>query len=168
MLTSNYSRNIPLFKGFIVKNFKENPDGSFSAYLEMPKTDHICPHCSHSTSYIKDYRTQIVKDAQIFGQDVFIHLRKRRYLCKHCSHSFTEDNPLVHRYQHFTSRFYLLAYKEFGRYSHLKLYLKDLVFLLPALSVGSTKLIIHCLSFLSALVLMSSKVMLITRSSSVI
>ena len=37
MLTSNYSRNIPFFKGFIVKNFKENPDGSYEAYLEMPK-----------------------------------------------------------------------------------------------------------------------------------
>lgn len=60
----------------------------------MPKTDHICTHCGHSTSYIKDYRTQIVKDVQMFGQDVFIHLRKRRYLCKHCGHSFTEANPL--------------------------------------------------------------------------
>lgn len=109
----NYSRNIPLFKGLTVKKFLENSDGSFSAYLEMPKTDHICPHCGHSTSYIKDYRTQIVKDVQMFGQDVFIHLRKRRYLCKHCGHSFTEANPLVYRYQHFTSRFYLLAYKEF-------------------------------------------------------
>lgn len=109
----NYSRNIPLFKGLTVKKFLENSDGSFSAYLEIPKTDHICPHCGHSTSYIKDYRTQVVKDAQIFGQDVFIHLRKRRYLCKHCGHSFTEDNPLIRRYQHFTSRFYLLAYKEF-------------------------------------------------------
>ena len=109
----NYSRNIPLFKGLTVKNFIENSDGSFSAYLEIPKTDHICPHCGHSTSYIKDYRTQIVKDAQMFDQDVFIHLRKRRYLCKHCGHSFTEANPLVYRYQHFTSRFYLLAYKEY-------------------------------------------------------
>lgn len=113
MLSCNYSRNITLFKGFTVKKFEENPDGSFSAYLEMPKTSHICPHCGHSTSYIKDYRIQVVKDAQIFGKDVFLHLRKRRYLCKHCGHSFTEDNPLIHRYQHFTSRFYLLAYKEF-------------------------------------------------------
>ena len=116
----NYSRNIPLFKEFTVKNFEENPDGSFSAYLEMPKTDHICPHCGHSTSYIKDYRIQIVKDAQIFGQDLFIHLRKRRYLCKQCGHSFTENNPLVHRYQHFTSRFYLLAYKEFQQMQPFK------------------------------------------------
>lgn len=90
----NYSRNIPLFKGLTVKKFLENSDASFSAYLEMPKTDHICTHCGHSTSYIKDYRTQIVKDVQMFGQDVFIHLRKRRYLCKHCGHSFTEANPL--------------------------------------------------------------------------
>lgn len=109
----NYSRNIPLFKGLTVKKFLENSDGSFSAYLEMPKTDHICPHCGNSTSYIKDYRTQIVKDAQMFVQDVFIHLRKRRYFCKHCGHYFTEANPLVYRYQHFTSRFYLLAYKEY-------------------------------------------------------
>ena len=113
MLTSNYSRNIPFFKGFIVKNFKENPDGSYEAYLEMPKQPHICPHCGHSTSFIKDYRTQIIKDTKAFGQDLYIHLRKRRYICRHCNHSFTEYNPLVNRYQHFTGRFYAQAYKEF-------------------------------------------------------
>ena len=103
----------PFFKGFIVKNFKENPDGSYEAYLEMPKEAHICPHCGHSTSFIKDYRTQIIKDAKAFGQDLYIHLRKRRYICRHCNHSFTEYNPLVNRYQHFTGRFYAQAYKEF-------------------------------------------------------
>lgn len=113
MLTCNYSRNIPFFKDFILKNFKENSDGSFSAYLEMPKTEHICQHCGHPTSFIKDYRIQIIKDAQIFGKDLYIHLRKRRYLCKHCGHSFTETNPLVQRYQHFTTRFYAQVYKEF-------------------------------------------------------
>lgn len=87
----------------------------------MPKTDHICPYYGHSTSYIKDYRIQIVKDAQILGKDVFLHIRKRRYLCKHCGHSFTEDNPLVHRYQHFTSRFYLLTYKEFREMQPFKI-----------------------------------------------
>ena len=113
MLTSNYSRNIPFFKGFIVKNFKENPDGSYEAHLEMPKEAHICPHCGHSTSFIKDYRTQIIKDAKAFGQDLYIHLRKRRYICRHCNHSFTEYNPLVNRYQHFTGRFNAQTYKEF-------------------------------------------------------
>ncbi len=109
----NYSRNIPLFKGFIVKNFKENSSGSYEAYLEMPKTTHICPYCGHSTSYVKDYRIQVIKDTKIGGQDLFIHLRKRRYICNHCCHSFTEPNPLVKRYQHFTGRFYSQTYREF-------------------------------------------------------
>ena len=115
MLTCNYSGNIPLFKDFIVKIFKENSDGSYSVYLEMPKKEHICPYCDHSTSYIKDYRTQIVKDTKMGNNDVFIHLRKRRYICNHCRHSFTEPNPLVHRYQHFTARFYAQIYKDFPK-----------------------------------------------------
>ena len=120
MLTSNYSRNIPFFKGFIVKNFVKNPNGSYEAHIEMPREEHICPHCSHSTSCVKDYRIQIIKDAQIFGEDLIIHLRKRRYICKHCHHSFTEANPLVHKYQHFTSRFYTQAYKEFQNLQSFK------------------------------------------------
>lgn len=72
MLACNYSRNIPLFKGFTVKNFKENSSGSYEVFLEMPKTDHIYPHCGHSTSYVKDYRIQIIKDTKIGGRDLFI------------------------------------------------------------------------------------------------
>lgn len=113
MLTCNYSRNIPLFKGFIVKNFLENSSGFYEVYLEMPKTIHICPYCGYSTSYVKDYRIQIIKDTKIGGKDLFIHLRKRRYICNHCCHSFTELNPLVKRYQHFSSRFYTQTYQEF-------------------------------------------------------
>ena len=113
MLTSNYSRNIPLFKGFIVKNFLENSSGFYEVYLEMPKTIHRCPYCGYSTSYVKDYRIQIIKDTKIGGKDLFIHLRKRRYICNHCRRSFTELNPLVKRYQHFSSRFYTQTYQEF-------------------------------------------------------
>ena len=113
MLTCNYSRNIPLFKGFIVKNFLENSSGFYEVYLEMPKTIHICPYCGYSTSYVKDYRIQIIKDTKIGGKDLFIHLRKRRYICNHCRRSFTELNPLVKRYQHFSSRFYTQTYQEF-------------------------------------------------------
>ena len=120
MLTSNYSRNIPFFKGFIVKNFVKNPSGSYEAHIEMPREEHICQHCGHSTSYVKDYRIQVIKDAQIFGEDLIIHLRKRRYICKHCQHSFTETNHLVHKYQHFTSRFYTQAYKEFQNLQSFK------------------------------------------------
>lgn len=115
MLLNHYSGISLFFKGLIVKNFRELLSGAFEFELEMPREEQICPHCSHNTSRIKDYRIQKFKDAQAFGKDVFIILRKRRYLCPHCKKSFTESNPLIHRYQHFSGRFYSLTVKEFQR-----------------------------------------------------
>ncbi|MDO4920409.1 MAG: ISL3 family transposase [Phascolarctobacterium sp.] len=117
MLQDNYNQNNPLFKGVILKSFQEiqdeNNKSHFEACIDMPVKAHRCPHCGCITNKIKDYRTQIFKDADIFGNTVFIHLKKRRYFCSHCHKSFTEENPLIQRYRHFSSRFYTLVYKEF-------------------------------------------------------
>ena len=113
MLTDNYILENLFFKGFKLKKFYKASDDSFITELGMPKKDTICPHCGNPTSRIKDYRVQKIKDLSILGKPFKIHLKKRRYICKHCNCSFTESNPLVHRYQHFTNRFYAQAYREF-------------------------------------------------------
>ena len=113
MLQDNYTQDLPLFKGVTVKYFRENEEnGNLEVFIEMPVKEHRCPHCGHTTTYIKDYRLQTVKDLTVAGKPLIVTVRKRRYICKECNSTFTEDNPYIKRYCHFPQRFYLEAIKE--------------------------------------------------------
>lgn len=116
MLQDHYNQNNPLFKGVIVKSFQEiqGKDGNdhYEAAIEMPIMAHNCPHCGEITTYIKDYRIQRAKDLNLLEKPLYLIIRKRRYVCPSCGSTFTESNPLIKRYQHFSSRFYLNAIRE--------------------------------------------------------
>ena len=113
MLQDNYTQDLPLFKGVSVKYFRENEEsGNLEAFIEMPVKEHRCPHCGHTTTYIKDYRLQTVKDLTVAGKPLIVTVRKRRYICKECNSTFTENNPYIKRYCHFPQRFYLESIKE--------------------------------------------------------
>lgn len=113
MLQDNYTQDLPLFKGVTVKYFRENEEnGNLEVFIEMPVKEHRCPYCGHTTTYIKDYRLQTVKDLTVAGKPLIVTVRKRRYICKNCNSTFTEDNPYIKRYCHFPQRFYLEALKE--------------------------------------------------------
>lgn len=113
MLQDNYTQDLPLFKGVTVKYFRENEEnGNLEVFIEMPVKEHRCPCCGHTTTYIKDYRLQTVKDLTVAGKPLIVTVRKRRYICKNCNSTFTEDNPYIKRYCHFPQRFYLEALKE--------------------------------------------------------
>ena len=116
----HYSETSVLFKGTLVKSIAESEDGIIHAFLEMPLREHICPYCGCTTSKIKDYRIQKIKDVEIIGKKMFIFLRKRRYYYARCHKTFTEDNPLVSRYQRVTIRFYQQVYKELMRMQSFK------------------------------------------------
>lgn len=116
----HYSETSVLFKGTLVKSIAESEDGIIHACLEMPLREHICPYCGCTTSKIKDYRIQKIKDVEIIGKKMFIFLRKRRYYCARCHKTFTENNPLVARYQRVTIRFYQQVYKELMRMQSFK------------------------------------------------
>lgn len=113
MLQDNYTQDLPLFKGLTVKYFRENEQKEgFEAFIEMPVKEHRCPHCGHTTTYIKDYRLQTVKDLTVAGKPLIVTVRKRRYICKECNSTFTENNPYIKRYCHFLQRFYFESIKE--------------------------------------------------------
>lgn len=113
MLQDNYTQSLPLFKGVSVKYFRENEEnGNLEAFIEMPIKEHRCPHCGHTTTYIKDYRLQTVKDLTVAGKPLIVTVRKRRYICKECNSTFTENNPYIKRYCHFPQRFYFESIKE--------------------------------------------------------
>lgn len=83
MLQDNYTQSLPIFKGVTVKYFRENEENSNLEAYEMPVKEHRCPHCGNSTTYIKDYRLQTVKDLTVAGKPLIVtFVRKRRYICK--------------------------------------------------------------------------------------
>lgn len=113
MFQDNYTQDLPIFKGVTVKYFRENEEnGNLEAFIEMPVKEHRCPHCGHTTTYIKDYRLQTVKDLTVAGKPLIVTVRKRRYICKECNSTFTENNPYIKRYCHFPQRFYFESIKE--------------------------------------------------------
>ena len=108
MLHDNYTQSIPFFKGVNTKYFEEDEStGSYKAFIEMPVKEHRCPHCGNSTTYIKDYRLQTVRDLVVLGKPLIVTIRKRRY-----NATFTEENPYIKRYCHFPDRLYLESIKE--------------------------------------------------------
>lgn len=42
----------------------------------MPVKEHRCPHCGNSTTYIKDYRLQTVRDLVVLGKPLIVTIRK--------------------------------------------------------------------------------------------
>lgn len=113
MLQDNYTQDLPLFKGVSIKYFRENEEnGNLEAFIEMPVKEHRCPHCGYTSTYIKDYRLQKVKDLSLVGKPLIVTIRKRRYICKNCNSTFSENNPYIKRYCHFPQRFYFESIKE--------------------------------------------------------
>ena len=103
MLYTDYTQKLLNLQGVLVK--KVTSVHSFTMIdIEMPVTPHICPHCGTHTSYIHDYRKQLIKDIPAFGQSVILNYRRRRYRCPHCGKCFSEQHPFVPRYHRMTSR----------------------------------------------------------------
>ena len=102
-MLSNCIKDLLNLKGVIVKSIK-NLEDSINIYIEMPKIEHICPHCGAKTSKVHDYYSQIIKDVPIYFKPTNIIYNKRRYECKCCKKSFFEDNPIISRYHRKTNR----------------------------------------------------------------
>lgn len=103
MLSIDYTQKLLNLQGVLVK--KVTSIHSFTMIdIEMPVATHICPNCGTHTSYIHDYRRQLIKDIPAFGQAVILNYRRRRYRCPHCGKCFSEQHPFVPRYHRMTSR----------------------------------------------------------------
>ena len=103
MLSIDYTQKLLNLQGVLVKNVTHSHFFTMID-IEMPVTPHICPHCGTHTSYIHDYRRQLIKDIPAFGQPIILNYRRRRYRCPHCGKCFSEQHPFVPRYHRMTSR----------------------------------------------------------------
>ncbi|MBR1860080.1 MAG: ISL3 family transposase [Selenomonadaceae bacterium] len=73
-------------------------------HLTLNVKANCCPSCGNETTYIHDYREQVVKDIDIIGMHTYIHLRKRRYRCLNCNKRFQEKNIFLPKYKRTTNR----------------------------------------------------------------
>ena len=103
MLYLNYTQNILGLQGVLVKKVTSSRCLTLID-IEMPVSQHICPACGLSTSYIHDYRHQLIRDIPAFGVPVILNYRRRRYRCPHCGKCFSEHHPFVPKYHRMTRR----------------------------------------------------------------
>lgn len=66
--------------------------------VEIPKKEHVCPVCGHSTSYVHDYKIRTINHGVINHRQIIILYNQRRYVCKKCNKRFAEKNDFVARY----------------------------------------------------------------------
>lgn len=93
MLKDNNTVNLLEIQGGILTG-SDSTETRKVIYLELEKKAHKCPCCGNKTSYIHDYRTQNVKDIQMFNKQTIFMYRKRRYICKKCNKKFYETTTL--------------------------------------------------------------------------
>lgn len=103
MLYLNYTQNILGLQEVLVKKVTSSPHFTVID-IEMPVSQHVCPACGLYTSYIHDYRYQLIKDIPAFGVPVILNYKRRRYRCPHCGKCFSEHHPFVPKYHRMTSR----------------------------------------------------------------
>lgn len=103
MLNNYYIQKLIGIKDIIVTDISQD-DFSTHIYFELPVKSHNCPCCHRPTSYIHDYRTQIIEDDSAFSKFIYLHYRKRRYHCSYCNKRFYEKNTFLPRYHRMTTR----------------------------------------------------------------
>ena len=101
MLNQDYTTKLLNLEDVIITNV-ENISDQLHIYIELPRSEHICPACGAVTNHVHDYRMQTVKDVPL-ARETFLHLRKRRYRCS-CGKRFFEKNSFLPRYYRVTSR----------------------------------------------------------------
>ena len=112
MLMKDYTAELLNLEDVIITDVTNISD-QLHIYIELPRTEHICPACGASTDRIHDYRMQTIKDVPL-ARDTFLHLRKRRYRCS-CGKRFFEKNPFLPRYYRLTSRLVAQIIQEFRK-----------------------------------------------------
>ena len=103
MLTINYTQELLNLQDVQVEKV-ENFEKIKRIHIKLNRKKVFCPVCHAETSKIHDYRTQIVKDCEAFGQRIELVLRKRRYICLACRKRFAEPNTFLPKYHRMTSR----------------------------------------------------------------
>ena len=110
-MRNNNINNLLNLKGVFIKN-NENNDKNIIIHVQTKHHECCCPHCGSTTSKIKDYHSQIIKDAPIQFKNTYIELTKIRYYCKSCNKTFYEKLDFLAKHQRTTNRLLVYIYDQ--------------------------------------------------------
>ena len=119
MLQKDYITNILGIANISADKIERNREG-VHIYISTKQSVHVCPCCGQKTKYIHDYRTQKIKDLNLYGEHCYLMLRKRRYVCGNCGKRFYEKYDFLPKYSHFSQRVYLSILKAMERKASCK------------------------------------------------
>ena len=103
MLSFDYTKDLLNLQDVNVIKI-EHFDNNTLIYTQLPVKPHTCPCCSHTTSYVHDYRIRHIKDISAFGKNITLIHNHRRYVCKECGKRFSETNSFAPKYHRVTLR----------------------------------------------------------------
>ena len=119
MLQKDYITNILGIANVSADKIERNREG-VHIYISTQQSVHVCPCCGQKTKYVHDYRTQKIKDLNLYGEHCCLMLRKRRYVCGNCGKRFYEKYDFLPKYSHFSQRVYLSILKAMERKTSCK------------------------------------------------
>ena len=79
MLEHDYTAKVLNLEDVMIKNVDCNLD-ELHFYLELPVSEHTCPSCGCSTSFVHDYREQVIKDIPLGRKHIFIFAKGGMYV----------------------------------------------------------------------------------------
>jgi len=72
----------------------------------------ICPECGRLSGQVHDHRERVVRDVEMNGKAVFLHLQRRRFRCPGCGKVYTERVASIDRWRRYTQRYELGVYEQ--------------------------------------------------------
>lgn len=66
-------------------------------YCESKLNAGICPNCLKSCSKVNQSYTRLMRDLDLLGRKVFLHLEVRQFYCEHCDRHFSEQFDFVRK-----------------------------------------------------------------------
>ena len=79
-------------------------DKTINVYCHLDIKAEQCPSCLKPTAQIKSYRTHIVRDLDISGRAVYLHIRVKQFYCPDCKSYFTQKIPFADSNKSYTHR----------------------------------------------------------------
>jgi transposase len=61
-----------------------------SLFCQLKTTKQPCPHCLDLTKEVNQYTTRQVRDLDISGRQVWLHLQIKQFICRNCNRYFSE------------------------------------------------------------------------------
>ena len=79
-------------------------DKTISIYCHLDIEEGTCASCLKPTREFKSYRTHKVRDLDISGREVYLHIRVKQFNCTDCKSYFTQKIPFADSNKSYTHR----------------------------------------------------------------